>query len=168
VGTGLVSTRNTDIIAGQICTVTYDGTQFILEQSTNKTGAILSGTTGGTFNPTDATTYYFGAFSGLAPTTTASQRRLFVTGITITTAEVYFYNTVLGTAEASSVYIRVNHTTDYLVTNLVDNSATSTGGGTAGNVVTINPGSSFELKWVTPTWVTNPTGVIIYWVLRME
>lgn len=114
------------------------------------------------FNPADSQTYYFGSFPGEAPTTTANARKIFfqragnVTSVRLWIVEI----TGLGTAEASSLYLRKNGTTDTLITNAMNNSV---GGGVTVETpmsVAMVVGDYAEIKWVTPAWATNPLGVL--------
>jgi len=112
-------------------------------------------------SPIDATTYYFGSLSGTGITTNAAQRRLYIPKAgTIKACFLDFLTTtLLGTNEASSVYIRLNNTTDYLVTAAMANDVTSAIANSTALSIAVAAGDYIEIKWVTPTWATNPTGV---------
>lgn len=119
-------------------------------------------------NPADATTYYFGAHFGNAYDTGAGTKRVYVprAGL-ITKVFLQFSNGVgNGTTETSSVSLRLNNTTDYLISNAVDNSNTFVAQ-KADLSIPVAQGDYFEFKWVTPTWVTNPQGtrpLVVVWV----
>lgn len=116
----------------------------------------------GSLNPADATTYYFGNFFSLAPGATAQTRRIYIPkGGTITACNIFIVSTGAGTAETSTISIRLNNTTDTTVTSTLDLSATSVVVSVTNLsiVVADNYTDYIEMKWVTPTWVTNPTGV---------
>lgn len=113
---------------------------------------ILSGTT----NYGDAVTAYLG-HTTQTPTTTAGVRKVyFLKAGTI--RAVFFYThsqNVTGTAENWPWYIRINNTTDYALTPVAaatpirDHSIT-------GLNIPVTTSDYFEIKTVTPTWVTNP------------
>lgn len=138
-------------------------------------GYMLQGGTASTlgvaFNPADSTTYYFGDTTGTSPTSTQAIARVYVpTAGTINYARVSFRFRDLtpGSAETSTVSLRLNNTTDTTISSAVTNStswnsfvATSLG-------VSVSAGDYFELKWVTPAWATNPKDVYITWQVFVE
>ena len=69
--------------------------------------------------------------------------------------------TILGTAEATSMYLRVNDTTDYLISSQIKNDAALLTISATGLEIPLMGGDYFEFKWVIPqdVWATNPTGV---------
>jgi len=115
------------------------------------------------FNPLDATTYYVGAFFNAAPPTSGGIRRMYMPAPgTIKKIYGWFYNTVSGDAATSSMYLRVNNTTDYLISAAVINNALTTTFDGTGLTIPIVEGDYVEIKWVCPTWATtNPTGVFL-------
>lgn len=121
---------------------------------------------GNSFSPADATTYYFGAFI-VAPSTTADVKRLYVRRAgTVTAAEVVVLNNggTQGSNETSTISLRLNNTTDTTLTSSFDvNDASGAVSffNVTGLSVTVAAGDYFEIKWVTPTWTTNPTSVVI-------
>ena len=120
-------------------------------------------------NPIDATPYYFNQHSARSMNTTANYDKMYwpISG-NIRACSVYTYaGTATGTAEDISIYIRVNDTTDYLVATV----------GAAAPVrvfqnfvmnVPIAAGDYTEMKWVSPTWVTNPEGVRFHGFVVIE
>lgn len=108
-----------------------------------------------TSSPTDAQTIYFGTIPR-APATNAASSKVYVrrAGV-IRIAEVYCFSGTGGTAESWSLYIRVNNTTDYLISTLT--LAASERIFTNSNLaVPVSEGDYFEIKGVQPTWATNP------------
>lgn len=149
----------------------------VIGDFTNATHNHSSNATGGNINrgyilplafgnggsPTDATTYYFGQPSRVIDQTTAGRRRIYVPmdGI-ITRATIAITNAAgtVGSAETSSLYFRLNNTTDTLLSSAVVNNQASevtTYINTTGLSIAVVAGDYFEIKWVTPTWATNPT-----------
>lgn len=115
------------------------------------------------FNPADSTSYFVGDIFSIAPLGVGGIVGFYLPkATTLYAAGVKFINSVAGTNEASSVYIRVNNTTDYLISASVDNSiGLNVVSAVFGSPVSLNAGDYIEIKWVTPAWVTNPTGVFI-------
>lgn len=121
------------------------------------------------FSPADATTYYFGAWLMDVATTGATNGQIYMprAGI-ITRADVYMLAGVLGTAETSTMSIRLNNTTDTTI------SAAIALAGSPFHVVNSSLGISvattdyINIKWATPTWVTNPTNVYCRVTITLE
>ncbi len=112
-----------------------------------------------TASPADATTYFFGCVPVLALTTSNGVQRIYPPrGGTIRAVRVIF-NQVAGSAETSSIYLRVNDTTDYLISSGVVNDQTINTVLNSGLAIPITTNDFVEIKWITPTWVTNPTSV---------
>jgi hypothetical protein len=115
------------------------------------------------FNPADSTSYFVGDIYSIAPVGAGGIVGFYLPkATTLYAAGVKFINSVVGSNEASSVYIRVNNTTDYLISAAVDNSLGLNVVSTVfGTPVSLNAGDYIEVKWVTPAWVTNPTTVFV-------
>jgi len=117
------------------------------------------------FNPADATTYYVGV--GDTPSTTTKNASIIipVTGKIKTIGINSVIYTTNGSVEDSTFAVRVmsggingtatetNFTTTYKL-NTTYNSATITGLN-----ISVNEGDALEIKWIAPTWVTNPVSV---------
>ncbi|HEY6019283.1 MAG TPA: hypothetical protein VIY48_05080 [Candidatus Paceibacterota bacterium] len=120
---------------------------------------------GAQFSPADATTYFFGSVQNASPTTTAAQRKIFIPKAgTIKRVDIALHNNagVAGSGETSTMSLRLNNTTDTTLSTGITTTATS-GNTTFFNVtglsVAVVAGDFVEIKWVTPTWVTNPTNL---------
>jgi uncharacterized protein Veg len=113
-------------------------------------------------SPADSTTYYFGSYINTTLQTTDGGRRVYITRTGIIAG---VYMTVLnsgtaGTAEISSVYIRKNSTSNTLLfSDVVTNGAGIVYGNATGTNIAVTAGDTIEIMWVTPAWVTNPTGL---------
>lgn len=118
------------------------------------------------FSPNDATSYYFALAE--SPNTNATLFRYYTTSnIVITKATVLFtVTTTLGSNEQSSIYIRVNNTTDYTISSTAKQDATQNLFTNTSMNVPVNAGSYFNIKWTTPTWVTNPTNIQMIVILE--
>jgi hypothetical protein len=112
-----------------------------------------------TSSPADAQTVYFGMLPK-APVTTANISKVYVRKAgTIKIAEIYCYSGTAGTAEAWSLYIRKNNTTDYLIATLSVSANERVFSNAALNIA-MAAGDYFEIKGVQPTWATNPATTI--------
>lgn len=121
-------------------------------------------------SPGDGATYYWGGMTINSLETNSGRRRLyFVKNGTITAASAAFLNTSAGSTETSSIYIRLNNTTDYLISSSVVNGASLFN--EVSNLsmsVPIVAGDYIEIKWTTPTWATNPSGLQAVVQIYME
>lgn len=109
---------------------------------------------------TDANTYYIGQPLSGVPSTVATYRKIIVPCKgTIENVSLNLIQTA-GSSETSSIYMRVNNTTDYLISNAVVNSA-SFANYTKSLSIPVNKDDFLELKWVTPVWATNPSNIYI-------
>lgn len=123
----------------------------------------------GQFNPADATTY-FGGIQPQSSGTTAAVCRIYIpkTG-TIKSCYIVFDNSgTLSSTEASTIYIRVNNTSDYTISTTVTNDVRPTVYSNTSMSITVNSGDYIEIKWITPIWATNPTSVRISGTLYIE
>lgn len=147
-------------------TTTYANTKALVDGLASRSSFLsLKGLN---FSPADATSYYF--VDSEAPNTNAVLYRFYApSNLIIKKAYVYFaVTTTLGTTETSSIYIRVDNTTDNLISNAVTlNVANSVVSNTALNLA-VSAGSYFNIKWTTPAWVTNPTNIQINVVLEIS
>jgi hypothetical protein len=121
-------------------------------------------------NPLDATTYYIGSGFGNVADTAADKKRVYILKPgNITKVSLFFSNaTANGTTETSSISLRLNNTTDTLLSSAVDNSGSFASNVTLGTPITVVAGDYFELKWVTPTWATNPQGLRLAAVINID
>jgi hypothetical protein len=111
-------------------------------------------------SPADATTYYFGAFPHVALGTTAAINRLYLLRAgTVVGADVSIYCTS-GSNEQSTISFRLNNTTDTTISSVVDLSSAVFHVQNTALSIAVAVGDYFEIKWLTPTWATNPTSVV--------
>jgi hypothetical protein len=153
---------------------TFNGKQDLLVSGTNiKTvnGATLLGsgnlTTLGytlsvqalTSSPADGATIYFGNLPK-APVTTANISKVYIPRAgTIKRAEIYCYSGTAGTNQAWSGYIRLNNTTDTLIATLSVATNERVFSNSSLNIAVV-AGDYFEIKFINPTWATNPLTTI--------
>lgn len=115
--------------------------------------------------PTDATTYYCGV-GPFAASTSQSIHRIYIPKAgTIIAAYITFINSAgAGSAETSSVYIRLNATSDTLISSSVVNNTAPVVPFVVSNTglsIAVAAGDFIEIKWVAPTWATNPGATLI-------
>jgi hypothetical protein len=117
------------------------------------------------FNPADATTYYFGAQYTVAPGTAATARIFYIPYDCTLIGYTIGISYTVGSAQDSQIYCRINNTTDVQLGGNFSGAATIFTQGTTA-ATNLSAGDYLNIKWVCPTWVTNPTGatgtVILY------
>ena len=114
-------------------------------------------------NPVDATTYLIGGHLGTTLQTLAvnTLRLYFPKAGTVKAVIMHFIGTA-GTNEQSTISFRLNDTTDTTITSTADFSGTQTVVSNYNLNIAVNAGDYAHIKWVTPTWATNPTGLRVY------
>jgi hypothetical protein len=129
-----------------------------MDVARSRIGYVLMGSCN-TTTPADATTYYFGDVPILAMQTSADTQRLyFPRSGTVRSIQITFHQTA-GSNETSTVSLRLNNTTDTTISSVVTNDAANTVFSVNNLSVAVQTTDYFEIKWVTPTWVTNPTSL---------
>jgi hypothetical protein len=111
--------------------------------------------------PADATTYYFGSHPGTALATTAQRRKINIPCPGTVTRIALFITCVAGSNEQSTMSFRLNDTTDTAITTTLDLSGNPVEVNNNSLGIAVAAGDYFEIKWVTPTWATNPTAVSV-------
>lgn len=113
-----------------------------------------------TFSPANATTYYWGAINNIGLATATLLRKVIIPKAGIIRVATLFSHiaTSFGTTEQSSMWIRLNNTTDYLISSTLDFSA-NIAITTEGLNIPVVAGDFLEIKWTTPTWATPPVAV---------
>lgn len=134
----------------------------------NKLGYVLTVGMSST-SPVDATTYYGGNNFWRVSVTVAGTMRVYVPKAgTIKSCYLYVKNSgTAGTSETSTINIRLNDMTDTAITSSLVTNASGAFSNT-GLAIAVVAGDFLEFKWVTPTWVTNPTNIDIDGVIYIE
>lgn len=129
----------------------------------------VAGDAGG-FNPVDATTYFSGTFEGTDPATGETGISLnipfncLIRGAVIQT----FVGGTLGSNEAGTFSIRINGTTNTTLSAAITFTAQSTIFNISGLTIALNQGDRLQLRFVAPTWATNPTVVLYQCTLLLD
>lgn len=112
-----------------------------------------------THTPGDAQTTYFGD-RPIAPSTTAGTNKIYIRQDgRITKAGVYSYSGTAGSAEAWTMYIRVNNAVDYLIESKTISANERMWINTSMDIPVV-AGDYVEIKSVTSTMATNPATTI--------
>ena len=120
------------------------------------------------FSPADSTTYYIGTYFSAAAVTTVNSRKTFIPkNCTLKNVYIssYFTN---GTNQLSTLYFRLNNTTDTIISSNIDLSSAPFSIANTSLNIPLSVGDYFELKWITPIWVTNPTNLTFSAILYFE
>jgi hypothetical protein len=62
----------------------------------------------------------------------------------------------------------LNGSTDTTISSAVTNDATSAVFSNSALSIVVAAGDYIEVKWVSPTWVTNPVGTNVSWVINIQ
>lgn len=133
----------------------------------------LQASTASSISPADATTYFFGQVNGntpgLNPYGSGSNNRMYITRAgNITKCYGTISSNSDGSSETSSLYIRLNNTTDYLVSNSIVNNIYQCHYSKTDLNIAVVAGDYVIMKWAAPTWVTNPTLVGAHSIINVE
>lgn len=125
-------------------------------------------------NPVASTTYFLGNITSTLISSTASS------------AATYFVNPLAATATLNSVYgnfqiagtlassenitlsFRKNNTTDTVITSTMQWNSSSVNFNATALGISLSAGDFFEVKLVTPAWVTAPTTVSLSMTMLMQ
>jgi len=120
------------------------------------------------WNPVDSTTYYFGG--NWLQNGTAARTRLYIPlGGTIVYASFNsFVGTTLGSAETSSAWVRLNNTTDTLISDVIQQDAAYEQFINSSLSIAVSAGDYIEIKWTTPAYATNPTNTRQYGTIMVR
>jgi hypothetical protein len=87
---------------------------------------------------------------------------------TLKSAYIFTQNTVLATAETSTLYFRLNNTTDVTLSSAVVFNATYAVVSVTGLSTALVVGDYYELKLVAATFATNPTNTDVQVMLVIQ
>jgi len=117
------------------------------------------------YNPVDNATVFFLSSPTNVQANYDTVKMSMLNDIIVTGVHLNTFAFTVGTAEAWSLFLRVNNTTDHLIQTVSIANATRIFENAALNVA-IPAGSTFALKFVNPAWVTNPVTVLIQGYIR--
>ncbi len=126
-------------------------------QIDSKLGYALSLFQAAAGSPADTLTYYIGQIAALV-TTQGLQRVMIPFGGTIVSIRGNFFQAA-GSNEASTLSLLHNGVNETVISNALDHSAAVTPFSKTDISQAVVAGDYIELKWVAPTWFTNPTSV---------
>ena len=110
----------------------------------------------------DSTTTYYGCGSIQQSNGTAASQRCYISKAGTITAVYGAFSQTAGSAETSTLAIRLNNTTDTTISSAITNDSADVTFNNASMSIAVVPGDYFEIKWTTPAWVTNPTSVRMF------
>ena len=162
-----------------------------LNMNTNKITNVAAGTTGtdainfsqivgytlpmvlatATVNPADGTSYAIAmpTFNSLSTAGSTRVRMMIPKTGTLKTVYLTVGQTVTGTNETSTVYWTNNTTsTSTSIITGIDNSVSTQYKSATGLSIPVTAADLVEIKWICPTWATNPTGVYMTAVVYIE
>lgn len=119
----------------------------------------------GAFSPADNTTYYIGALYALNAVSLidalARQQTFYGSGV-ITKASIIIYAITNGSSESSTLNLRIDDTTNYLIHNAVTFNATPKRFEVTGLNIPFTDAQKYVIQMVSPTnWVTNPLNIFM-------
>lgn len=121
-------------------------------------------------NPADSTTYYWGGKQFNRAITTSWGNGTTTIPFTGTITKAFLDQDVgtPGSSENSTLSIRLNDTTDYTFSSTVKYNVSRAKYSNNSLNIPVTAGDIIEVKWVTPAWATNPTGITEVMTLYIE
>lgn len=178
-----VTARSTDTLT---VTRAQEGTGASTKNTSSKTYKMLLGITKkmiddlhpryalqvatGATNPPDSTTLFAGSVPSLGWVTTSTLLKVYIPKAG-TIKAIYSHWLILGSngsSETSILSFRLNDTTDTVISSLITNDSPILTFSNTGLSIPVVQGDYFELKWVTPAWVTNPTNLFTSATIYIE
>jgi hypothetical protein len=111
------------------------------------------------FSPADATTYYVGANVSSPFTTDTSIRLIALKTSTLKKVAITSRQTTFGTSENSSFALGVNGTYTTFTSSIKFDGTPNNNTLITGLSINVTEGDVLTVRWITPTWVTNPTSI---------
>ncbi len=114
------------------------------------------------------TTYYLGG--KLVQDGNAARARLYfpVAGTIISADFCSYVGTTLASAETSSAWVRINNTTDTLISDQIQQDAIWERFVNSSLSIAVTTSDYFEIKWTTPAWSTTPTNTRQYGIITVR
>lgn len=135
-----------------------------LINSMTPTGSILMLFGHDSVSPVDSTTYYIGGQFNLAAVTSPSDGRRLISPVTGSIVQVSISRTVGGTLGSSETNTFTIENVTQATSSTITTTATFDSSSSLINYILSSPlsvvnGDRLEIRWVTPTYATNPTTV---------
>jgi hypothetical protein len=111
------------------------------------------------FSPADATTYYVGVNVSSPFTTDTSIRLIALKTSTLKKVAITSRQTTFGTSENSSFALGVNGTYTTFTSSIKFDGTPNNNTLITGLSINVTEGDVLTIRWITPTWVTNPTSI---------
>lgn len=146
------------------------GSKVMLPDNVAITGGSITGTTGvgytlqsaaPTTNPTDAQTIYQGLAGPISTTADVYTVPIPVAGTIIRIQLEVAVGGTLGTGETATVSLLLNNATTVAISSAVTFTAARQQFNSGAVSQAVAVGDRFQIRCVNPTWVTNPTGVVL-------
>lgn len=112
-------------------------------------------------SPADATTYYFSPYHTVGLVTSVTSHKTWIQRAGLITRIEIQGSCTVGSSETSTISFRLNDTTDTTISSTLAFNATPVHVVNSALSVAVASTDYFNIKWVSPTWVTNPTNVNI-------
>jgi hypothetical protein len=111
------------------------------------------------FSPADATTYYVGVNVSSPFTTDTNIRLISLKTSTLKKVAITSRQTTFGTSENSSFALGVNGTYTTFTSSIKFDGTPNNNTLITGLSINVTEGDLLTVRWITPTWVTNPTSI---------
>jgi hypothetical protein len=120
-------------------------------------------------NPADSTIYYIGSRESQAIVSVGGARRMPTPTGTIDKVIIWLrVGGLLGTSENSTFAIRLNNTTDTVLSSTVKLDTADQMLVYTGVNIACTQNDYVELKWTTPAWVTNPANISLEMLILLK
>jgi len=153
---------------GTVYDLTYDGAGFQIGTTIAGSNSYVMEAYASSSSPLDETTYYFGFAYDRVLTTIATNSRIYIPKSGNVKAVYLNFIQVSGSSETSTVYFRLNNSFDTIISSAIVNNASRTYFNNTALNIAVSGGDFFEIKWITPTWATNPTSISCYASIYIE
>lgn len=175
----IIDTNTNELVFGNVSNYQLNSVDITLSNSLNgvkvvivggatnsitPTGSILMLFGHDSVSPVDSTTYYIGGQFNLAAVTSPSDGRRLISPVTGSIVQVSISRTVGGTLGSSETNTFTIENVTQSTSSTITTTATFDSSSSLINYILSSPlsvvnGDKLEIRWVTPTYATNPTTV---------
>jgi hypothetical protein len=121
-----------------------------------------------TFNPSDNSVYFIGAFQSFPNTTDFTLRLICPKSGTIKSVVFASRQSAGASAETSTIALGVNGSYSNISTSILFNGNPLNSQLISGLSRSVNAGDYITIRWTCPTWATNPTNVLVNALIYIE